>query len=134
MTKVADKTIDTVQESMYRCLSKPEFMDRFYEAFMSSPDIQSKFHATNMALQKIVLRSSLHLMLGVARGQPGEGMKKLAESHSRHQRDIPVPMYEKWLDAMVRAAKACDPQFSNELESMWREVMQPGIDFMTAHY
>lgn len=134
MANVADKTIDAVQESLYRCLSKPEFMDRFYETFMSSPDIQAKFQNTNMGLQKIVLRSSLHLMLGVARGQPGEGMKKLAESHSRHQRDIPVPMYAKWLEAMVGSAKACDPQFSPELEAKWREVMRSGIDFMTAHY
>jgi hypothetical protein len=134
MGMVAEKTIEIVKDSMLRCLAKPEFLDRFYDEFMKTPAISEKFRDTNMVMQKIVLKASLHLMLNAARGTPGEAMNKLAIEHDRGHRNIPRELYGLWLEAMVSAVKSTDVQCTNELELAWREVMQPGIDYMASRY
>jgi hypothetical protein len=134
MAVVAEKTIEIVKASMQRCLAKQAFMDKFYEEFTASSDVREKFKNTNMAMQKIVLKSSLHLILAVARGYQSEAMNKLAMSHDRNHRAIPPNLYQYWLSAMVSAVKATDTQFSLEIENAWREVMQTGIDFMSDRY
>jgi hypothetical protein len=131
---VAANTINIVKESMQRCLAQPLFMDRFYEAFMMLPWVQEKFKNSNMAMQKIVLKSSLHLMLNVAKGSPGASMHKLAILHDRNNRDVLPEQYQHWLNAMVNAVKATDTQFTSEIEMAWRDVMQPGINFMSGQY
>ena len=134
MASIDEKTIDTVKESMQRCLSKPEFLDRFYDEFMKSPEIREKFQNTDMAMQKIVLKSSLHLMLNVAKGNAGEAMNKLAVSHDHSHRNIPRNLYVIWLNAMIYAVRNTELNFTVELEKSWREVMQPGIDYMSERY
>jgi hypothetical protein len=134
MVSVAEKTIELVKESMQRCLSNRTFMDKFYDEFMMSPEVQEKFKNTNMAMQKIVLKSSLHLMLAVARGYRGEAMDKLALSHDRNHRAIPPNLYQFWLNAMVSAVKATDVHCTLEVENAWREVMQVGANYMGERY
>ena len=134
MGVVAEKTIATVKDSMQRCLAKPEFLDRFYDEFMKSPEIRDKFQNTNMAMQKIVLKSSLYLMLNVAGGKPGDAMNQLAVSHDRTHRNIPPELYALWLNAMMFAVKNTDNQYTLEMEKSWREVMQTGIDYMGERY
>lgn len=134
MAVVSDKSIDLVKESMKRCLADQKFMDRFYEGFMAFPETREKFKNTNMAMQKIVLKSSLHLILAVAKGYRSDGMNKLAISHNRYNRAITPNLYGYWLDAMVNAVKLTDPQISPTIERAWREVMQVGTDFMSERY
>jgi len=131
---VAEKTIDIVKESMQRCFTRQSFMDRFYDEFMKDPDVWEKFRNTNMAMQKVVLKSSLYLMLGVAKGLPSAAMDKLAVSHDRNHRNIPADLYQHWLNAMVSAVNSSDSQVTPEIEYAWREVMQAGIDFMSGRY
>ena len=134
MTSVAAKSIDAVKASMQRCLSKPEFINRFHDEFMGNTEVLEKFNNTNITMQKVILKSTLHLMLNSALGTPGVGMLRFAVSHDRNNKAIPAHLYQYWLDAMVSAVKTTDPQFSPELESDWRKVMQPGIDFMSEMY
>lgn len=134
MTFVAEKTIELVKESMQRCLSNHTFMDKFYDEFMKSPEIKDKFLNTNMAMQKIILKSSLHLMLAVAKGYRGDAMDKLALVHDRNHRAIPPALYQFWLNAMVSAVKATDIHCTQEVENAWREVMQVGANYMSERY
>lgn len=134
MANVNEQTIELVKDSMQRCLTKPAFMDIFYDEFMKSPEVQEKFKNTNMAMQKIVLKSSLHLMLAVARGYRGDSMDKLAISHDRNHRAIPPNLYQFWLNAMVNAVRATDTNCTPTTESAWREVMQVGANYMSDRY
>jgi hypothetical protein len=38
-----------------------------------------------------------------------------------------------WLDSLCEAMAQHDPEFNAELERMWRELMQKGIDLMADH-
>lgn len=117
MAIIAAKTIAIVKGSMQRCLARHNFMDRFYDEFMKNPDVSEKFKDTNMAMQKIVLKSSLYLMLGVANGSPGIAMNKLAVAHDRNHRAISAILYQHWLNAMVNVVKATDLQITPEIEN-----------------
>ena len=134
MASVAVKSIDSVKESLQRCVGKTEFMDKFYDEFLKNPEVQERFKNTNMAMQKVILKSSMHLMLATARGTPGAAMDKLAASHDRAHKAIPAHLYQVWLEAMMYAVKVTDPQFTAELDSDWRAVMQPGVEFMSGKY
>lgn len=134
MASINEKTVNMVKESMQRCLAQPEFLDRFYDEFMRIPEVRDKFLNTNMAMQKIVLKSSLYLMLNAAKGSCGDAMNKLAISHDRNHRNIPRSLYDLWLNAMIGAVKATDINCTPEIENAWREVMKPGIDYMIERY
>ncbi|MBK8817090.1 MAG: hypothetical protein IPN42_16990 [Methylococcaceae bacterium] len=134
MTLVATKNIEIVKESMQRCLRKPDFMDKFYDEFLKSAEVQEKFKNTNMTMQKVILKSSLHLMLATAKGTPGAAMDKLALSHDRGHKAIPAHLYKVWLEAMLYAVKVTDPEYTPELDGVWREVMLPGVEFMSGKY
>ena len=127
----------TVAESLARCLDDPRFLDRFYELFLSSSDaVADKFRNTNFESQKRALASSLYLMIMAMDGGDGATgyLERIAKRHGRNDLDIRPEMYDVWLDCLVCAASECDPQFSDEIEEHWREVMRFGIDFMRKHH
>ena len=123
----------TVAESLARCLDDSRFLDRFYELFVSSSDsVADKFRNTDFDSQKRVLASSLYLMIMAMEGGDAAVayMERIAARHGRNDLDIRPEMYDVWLDCLVCAASECDPNFSDEIEAAWREVMRFGIEFM----
>ena len=55
-----DSTLKTFEDSLQRCNSNPNFLDRFYEVFLaSSPKVKEKFAQTDFVRQKRALRASL---------------------------------------------------------------------------
>jgi len=126
-----------VIESFERCRAQTTFMDRFYELFLaSSPEIAAKFRDSDLERQKEALLESLQSMLlvremgGLVKGH----LKRVADSHSRHQRDIQGPLYDLWEDCLLQAIGEHDPQFDAELENKWRQALRPGIEFMRSRY
>ena len=134
MAGVAAQSIKEVKESMQRCLNNPEFISRFHGEFMNNAEVQEKFNHTNIVMQKVIMKSTLHVMLNAALGAPGVGMLRFAVSHDRNNKAIPAHLYQHWLNALAVAVQATDPKFTDELGNDWRTVMQPGIDFMTEMY
>ncbi|MDP3920583.1 MAG: globin [Candidatus Omnitrophota bacterium] len=114
----------------------PDFFDSFYERFIgSSEEIRAKFKNTDMIKQKQVLRDSLFHMLHYAiDGFATEYLEHLAVMHAKTEKDIPPAMYRIWLESLVATVKKWDPKFDNKVESAWRDVMSPGIEFMIAKY
>jgi hypothetical protein len=43
-------------------------------------------------------------------------------------------LYDVWLECLIEAVKEFDPQYSDEIESLWREAMAFGIEFMQSRY
>ena len=123
--------------SLTRCLGIPAFLDRFYEVFLeTSPEVAEKFKHTNFARQKVALGQSLYLMVMAAEGGDAavSYLDRIAERHGRNALDIRPELYQVWLDALVATARELDPEFDDETEAVWREMIRPGIEIMQARY
>jgi hemoglobin-like flavoprotein len=125
--------LQEVTSSYYRCRRSDQFVDTFYALFLSkSPRVADKFANTNFKVQKLMLRESLLEMLCFARGMTGtyEQIQKLGKRH--RELDVTPEMYVMWLDSLCETIQRHDPEYSPELELLWREAMQEGIDIMIA--
>jgi hemoglobin-like flavoprotein len=129
--------IATFSGSLSRCLADPAFLTRFYELFVgSSPEVAEKFKDTDFDRQKRALSSSLYVMvMAMEGGAPALAyLERIAERHGRQELDIRPELYDTWLSCLLQAVREHDPQFTEELEQLWRETMQQGIRFMLERY
>ena len=120
-------------DSLERCMQRTDFIDRFYQIFLASSDeVRKKFENTDFRRQRKMLRSSLFLLILACEGMP-EGLQhldRIAELHSRKQRDIPPHLYELWANCLLQAVQECDSRFNEQTENAWRSMMKLGIDFL----
>jgi len=131
------KRIAEFAGSLARCLAIPAFLTRFYEVFAdSSPEVAKRFKDTDFEKQKRALSSSLYVMIMALEGGGAAlvYLEQIARRHSRGDLDIGPEMYDVWLDCLVQAVKEHDPQASDDTETLWRDAMRPGIEFMRARY
>jgi hemoglobin-like flavoprotein len=120
-----------VTASYYRCRDDGNFMDTFYEQFLAkSSEIRRMFKKTDFRIQKLMLRQSLLAMICFDRGIPGtrEEIDRLATRHK--ELAVKPEMYSMWLDALCEAIKKHDPEYTPELEQLWRNAMRNSIDAM----
>ena len=121
-------------DSFERCINDPLFLDKFYEIFLSSSDeVCQMFKNTEMETQKVMLMTSLVYMSRAHKDTPGL-LSKIAEKHDTNNLDIKPHLYNQWLDSLAMAANSIDPLFDVDTEKLWRETLQPGIDFMMSRY
>ncbi len=124
-------------DSLERCRDNPGFVEHFYDLLMaSSEEVASKFSATDFRRQKRVLMASLYCLMLATEGHPeGEAhLRRIAEVHDRHHRDIRPGLYDRWLECLVQAVRDCDSRVTPEVEQAWRSVLLPGIEVMKAAY
>jgi hemoglobin-like flavoprotein len=134
---LSSEDLEIVKTSLKRCLATPEFLDIFYKNFLGmSTHIAEQFKNTNFGFQKIMLKSSLHIMVIMAQGgmKNSDSMEKLANVHNRDHRNIKPEWYYDWLDALIQTIKEIDPSYDAKLERLWRTAMQPGIAYMQQKY
>lgn len=125
---VSSSQADAFHASLARASADARFLDVFYARFMaSSPAIAAVFSGKDMEQLKRKLRSSLHVMTLAIDGAPGADMylDYLGKVHTRLE--IAPRMYDAWLDSLVATAAECDPQFSAELDAVWRAVVGAGV-------
>jgi hemoglobin-like flavoprotein len=128
---------DRVSASYARCCASSGFFDTFYDKFLAASDeIPLLFANTDFVKQKEMLEHSIMYMLAYAAGRKyaAEGLARIAELHSRRDRDIDPKFYSLWLDCLCEAIKAHDAEWSLELEKEWRQDIRKGIEFMIARY
>ena len=128
---------EEVRLSFERCEAHGDFAETFYEAFMnSSPEIAPYFAQTDFARQHRVLRDSVHMMVSrdVADPEFRSMLNKLGTAHGREGRNVLPRLYELWLDSIFKAAKALDPDWSDELERKWRVRLRAGMQLIMAAY
>ncbi len=113
-----------------------ELVSCFYDKFIqSSPEIAAKFTNTDLERQKEMLRDSFRLMLTFStKRQSGEELERIGTRHAKTDLDIAPSLYEAWMDSLVAAVKELDPEFDRTVDTAWRIVMAPGIEFMKGHY
>jgi len=132
------EAIQTARDSLTRCKRDPGFLKRFYELFIEeSPEIQEKFANTDLERQRKVLSDSLFLMLtasGTKMGFAHRELEKLAKRHSRAQLDVKPEWYDLWLDCLLKSVAEFDPEYSEELDTAWRESLRDGIELLKLGY
>lgn len=121
-------------ESFKRCVNNPFFLDKFYELFLSSSDeVSHMFRNTNMEIQKVMLSTSMAYMTK-APDKNVAHLSEIADKHGKSNLNIKPHLYPLWLDSLIAAAHSIDPHFNIETEKLWRQVMQPGIQYMISRY
>jgi hemoglobin-like flavoprotein len=108
------------------------FLEHFYQRFFASdPEVAERFGATDMSHQKQMLLESLAEMAEFARKRESNPyIVTLARIHGQRGRDIPIRLYDLWLDCLVDTVRAIDPLASDNAALAWRIAMTPGIEFM----
>jgi hemoglobin-like flavoprotein len=126
------------EDSLGRCNTVPEFLDRFYDKFLaSSPKVRAKFAHTDFARQKRALRDSFRIMLQAAENEatgPELYLRNLAEKHSSRDLNIGAEFYDLWLDSLLASVRECDPEYSSQVERAWESVMMVGINYLLSRY
>jgi len=125
--------------SFARCRAADGFLDDFYSRFVSSSEeVRAKFAGTDMKRQVRMLEDSLFVVAVAVQGEEGSrargDLPRIAARHSRKDLDIRPGLYDLWLECLIEAVRAKDPQFSPEVEAAWRETMAFGIGQMRARY
>lgn len=127
--------LEVFHESLERVLSNSDFVNLFYESFLSGSDeVQHFFKNSDMAKLKRKLSTTLRLMTLVVDNSPGADM--YLEYLGKYHHDIKVPreLYILWLDALLASIKVCDPEFDTEIETIWRTALSIGIEEMHKAY
>ncbi len=135
---VDSSTLDLFERSLARCEARPGFLDLFYEKFMaSSPEVAGKFAGTDFVRQKRALKASFHHLLLVAHDRkqsPDAYLSDVAARHGSGQLEIGASLYDFWLDSLLETVKACDPEWSLEVDRAWEAVMMVGIHYLCQSY
>jgi hemoglobin-like flavoprotein len=136
---VLPPTVEVFLASLKRCLAVPGFMDDFYGRFVgTSEEVREKFRNTDMKRQAQVLADSLYVVANAVQGEEGSPARRelprIAERHSRRERDIRPGLYDLWMSCLVETARSHDPEFGPAIEHAWREVLLFGAEYMRQRY
>ena len=127
-----ESSFDQIIASYQRARQSDDLFDTFYDLFLNkSPDIPPMFAHTDFPHQKRMLRESILVMLAFFRTKSDcDEIQRLAARHK--ELNVKDEHYALWLDALCEALSIHDPQFTPELDQMWREAFQPAIEIMRA--
>jgi hemoglobin-like flavoprotein len=132
---MTSEQVEAFRASLKRCLDDASFMKDFYDRFTASSDeVGEKFRHTDFERQNRVLADSLYVMAAAAQsGEESLPWREIKHIALRHRElKIGPHLYDLWLDCLLQAARAHDPQFSPDLEAAWRSTLAPGMDFFRA--
>ena len=60
--------------------------------------------------------------------------ERIATVHDHLGLDIKPEYYSLWLESLIQTVSEFDPYFDDDIEQVWRQFLQPAIDFMISHY
>ena len=123
--------------SLERCKKNPEFIETFYERFLTSSDeIADKFRYTDFERQHDMLVHSLELAAHAVEGdhEALEELNKQAIRHSRDDLDIRPDLYPIWLSTIIDTASEFDPFWDATVHNAWQTVLKHVIHHMASKY
>lgn len=126
-------TFADVQQSFQRCLTRKEFLHRFYEIFMAShPALPRLFARTHFDTQIRLLRHGLSASIAYAGGTRvgAHVLERIGDTHSRGKMNIDPRLYPFWIDSLVQAVAETDPRYDEPLGDRWRDALRIAIDFI----
>jgi len=133
---MTEEEIEQLNDSFERCVSDEEFMEVFYQDFLANPPVAEKFANTDLRRQKRMVKASLHMMISAVsrRQQDLSYLGEIAERHSRRGVGIQPYLYELWMQSLLRAVRHCDRRCNTAIETLWRQALDPAIEFIVAKY
>jgi hemoglobin-like flavoprotein len=118
-------------DSFERCLQNDRFIKVFYEIFIhSSEEIPAFFVGTDFAKQRRVLKSSLYEMVAVSARRIADPSALSALTQRHRELKVQPHHYELWMQSLISAVAACDSYFNQDVERVWRDAFQIGINYM----
>jgi hemoglobin-like flavoprotein len=124
-------------DSYLRCVVSDQdgFFKRFYQLFIAAdPEISKAFSDTDMNLQISRLQESLLHMIDFSNSKvASERMLRIAAYHGSAEMDIPLYMFDLWIDRLLATVRERDTRFNSHIETAWRVFLAPGIAFMKSH-
>lgn len=137
MSRLTEEAIDSFHDSLERCGLTADFLQDFYRKFIaSSPEIAIKFSDTNFKTQARILKTSLYMAMLAAdqNHEAREYLGRIAERHNHKALDIKPEYYDLWIESMISTVREYDPKFNSDIEQIWRNFMQPAIEYMKSRY
>lgn len=133
---LSQQEIDKLRESYKRCITTPAFITHFYKNFLAtSSDIARQFEHTVMIKQKAMLIEALaHLINFVESGTPSKRLTQAAIKHGRNYLNIKPAYYSSFKTHLLIAIKTYDTHYDSELEKLWINVIDAGINFFIDNY
>ena len=124
-------------DSYLRCVVSDQdgFFKRFYQLFVAAdPEISKMFANTNMERQISLLQESLLHMIDFSNSKvANERMHQVATYHGSSEMNIPLHMFDLWMDRLIATVQERDTQFSPQIETAWRVCLSPGIAFIKSY-
>ena len=132
-----ERTLSLFQDSYRRCTDHPRFFEMFHDEFIAShEEVQAKFKGVDTQGQMRMLRASLQMVVLSSQDSidPSFYLEGVATRHARGDLDIPAPLYDLWLEAILTVVSLADARFDAEVGEAWMEVLTPGIRYMRKRY
>ncbi len=113
--------------------------NRFYKRFnqilvTEDPRITELFVKTDMDRMIEMLKQSMTYMMSFsATLEDSDELKAIAEKHSNGRLNIPADFYDIWLNCMIKTVKEFNPKFEKHIETSWRVLMAPGVEYMKSY-
>jgi len=124
-------------DSYLRCVVSDQdaFFGRFYELFIAAdPEVSKMFADTNMARQISLLEESLLHMIDFSNSKvANKRMQEVATHHGTTGMNIPLHMFDLWMDRLIATVRERDTRFDPHIEMAWRVCLAPGIAFIKFH-
>jgi hemoglobin-like flavoprotein len=128
---------ESVRSSFERCEAAGDIGETFYGIFLKkSPEIADLFANTDFKKQRKHLRASVFLLVNrnVEEPKAKEVLEGIGRSHNKSNLDIRPELYGIFLESLCETVKEMDPQWSEELDSSWRQQVLPGVHIITSLY
>lgn len=132
------KILAAFHDSFHRCQAVPGFFDSLYQKLINSSDeVRAKFANTDFERQKRLVRTSFYLLMLSAQDKmngPEKYLEGIAIRHSAEQLDIAPHLYSLWLECLLSTVEDTDPNYSEDVEEAWRELMNVGVLYLISEY
>ena len=118
--------------------SKERFFNQFYNSFLNShPEIGPMFLNTDFDKQISMLKYAITMAIMFAEREDElarDVLSKISKSHSHRKLNVKPEYYIFWLKSLIETLWVCDPQFNQELEQDWKQLLQLTVDFVKSGY
>ncbi len=127
--------IQIAEASYHRCAEIPAFYTTLYERLLASdPRIPPMFAKTAFERQHKLLRHGLGVLIIYAKRPNPALLERIAVRHSRTDVDVPPEMYPCFVESLLSAVAAHDPEYGPEVGAAWRAALAPGVAYMQSLY
>ena len=126
-----------VKVSFGRCLVNGDLIQKFYERFLSiDSKIQDMFKNTDFSEQRKLLSHSINLAILFAGGSEKgkEGLRKVRQSHSKKELNVPPEMYPLWINSFLETVKEMDDRLDEKTLNEWEDVLTIAVNYIRDGY